>query len=93
MYAPNLAGLGPGFDSKSEQPNSITIQTDPRQRTSCLVPIRWLVPHTSYLTLCVWHALRDTGVTDYQRSFEKSSEAPFIAKNFFWKFARSRLPT
>ena len=29
----NLAGPGPGFDSKSEQLTSITIQTDPRQRT------------------------------------------------------------
>ena len=29
----NLAGLGPGFDSKSEQLTSITIQTDPPQRT------------------------------------------------------------
>ena len=34
----NLAGPGPGFDSKSEQLTSIPIQTDPRQRTSGPVP-------------------------------------------------------
>ena len=39
----NLAGQGPGFDSKSEQLTSTTIQTDPRQRTSGPVPIRLLM--------------------------------------------------
>ena len=33
----------PGFDSKSEQLTSTTIQTDPRQRTSGPVPTPWLV--------------------------------------------------
>ena len=50
----NLEGLGPGFDSKSEQLTSITIHTDPRQRTWGPVPIRLLmrspeVPDTLYL--------------------------------------------
>ena len=39
----NLAGQGPGFDSKSEQLVSITIQTDPRQRTCGPAPTPWLV--------------------------------------------------
>ena len=39
----NLAGPGPGFDSKSEQLTSITIQTDPRQRTFGPTLIRLLV--------------------------------------------------
>ena len=42
----NLAGPGPGFYSKSEQLTSITIQTDPRQRTSGPVPIRLLMRST-----------------------------------------------
>ena len=39
----NLAGPGPGFDSKSDQLTSITMQTDPRQRTLGPVPTPWLV--------------------------------------------------
>ena len=39
----NLAVHGPGFDFKSEQLTSITIQTDPHQRTSGPAPTPWLV--------------------------------------------------
>ena len=39
----NLAGPGPGFDSKYQQLTSITIQTDPRQRTLGPVLTPWLV--------------------------------------------------
>ena len=39
----NLAGRGPGFDSKSEQLTSTIIQTDPRQRTFGPVLTLWLV--------------------------------------------------
>ena len=39
----NLAGPGPGFDSKSEQLTCNTILTDLRQRTSGPVLIRWLM--------------------------------------------------
>ena len=43
MYTPNFSGTGTGFDSKSEHLTSITIQTDPRQRTFGPAPIRLLV--------------------------------------------------
>ena len=44
MYSSqNLAGLGPGFDSKSDQLTSITIQTEPRQRTLAPAHTPWLV--------------------------------------------------
>ena len=39
----NLAGAGPGFDSKYEQLTSTTLQTDLRQRTSGPVLIQLLV--------------------------------------------------
>ena len=39
----NLAGQRPGFDSKSEQLTSTTMQTDPRQRTFRPVLTPWLV--------------------------------------------------
>ena len=43
MYTPKFSGQRPGFDSKYDQLTSITIQTDPRQRTSGPAPTPWLV--------------------------------------------------
>ena len=43
MSHQNLAGPGPGFDSKSEQLTSITTRTDPRQRIFGPVLTPWPV--------------------------------------------------
>ena len=56
----NLAGPGPGFDSKSEQLTSIPIQNDPRQRTCGPALTPWLmrspeVPDTLYLARLADH--------------------------------------
>ena len=43
MYAPKFSGTEAGLHSKSEQLTSITIQTDPRQRTCGPAPTPWLM--------------------------------------------------
>ena len=75
VHTKNLAGRGPGFDSKSEQLTSTTIQTDPRQRTSGPVPIRLLM-RSPEVTLCLWHAMLIKRVTVPKRCLKNDSPPP-----------------
>ena len=79
----NLAGPGPGFDSKSEQLNSIAIQTDPASALLVRYSFGCWCDHQKCLTLCTWHALLITGVPVRKRFFEKRLAAAIGPQNFF----------
>ena len=71
----NSAGGGPGFDSKYEQLTSITIQTDPHQRTLGPVHIRLLVRSPEVPDTLSLARPADHGGADDESFFEKPTGA------------------
>ena len=81
----NLAGPGPGFDSKSEQLTSTTIQTDPRQRTFGPVLTPWLVRSPEVSDTLSLARPADHGGARHEAFFEKRSAAAIGRRKLFSK--------
>ena len=76
-------GLGPGFDSKSEQLTSTTIQTDPRQRSFGPVLTPWLVRSPEVPDTLSLECPADHGGARAEAFFEKRLAAAIgLAKLF-----------
>ena len=73
----NLAGPGPGFDSKSWELTSTTIQTDPRQRSFGPVLTPWLVRSPEVPDTLSLECPADRGGARVKRNFEKRLAAVF----------------